>query len=530
MKRLERWLFPRSEWLNFVVIAAVSGAISFILIGKQIYRADWGLVDDHEIFYFLGPGLHLNLSDFWSTLLAKTEVGSLQGRFRPGYYIFKLGETWLWGTNVHLWYLARTIGFAVFLSSIWWFMRRFIGGWLSGVLTAYIALLPLWAGIWSRLGPSEIYGAICIGIMVFASYFIFFSGSSRVRTLSAIALTLATVGLVSVKETFIPLAGATAVVFIWAFVKGRLPRLAIVILALIVVAALGRIVAVVVKQVLVDGADYYANPVGLGPVLLFAVKGLVNAVLRTWWIVVLPLVFLRLLNVLPRQPLATLILDSRVAIAAYGFLLASYAIQCALYRTGFPVHTRYDFPAMLLVPLTWCIVACDLACKLREAYPERTINYAGLAAAAFLFFFLALDQGYRDREKPLSVAVQTNIDKTRAFYDQLQLAVREAEKSPDSPIILEAYGAGAYEPVFSLSYYLSALGARNRISIRVHRDERSQGDFSDILEQRLTNLEQNGSSDFAPLRDNLARSPQRCISIGINGAPDKACSGFQVKT
>jgi hypothetical protein len=71
------------------------------------------MIDDHEIFNFLGPRLHLPLTEIWSTLVAKTEVGSLQGLFRPGYYVFKLIETSLWGDNVHLWYLARTIGFAV---------------------------------------------------------------------------------------------------------------------------------------------------------------------------------------------------------------------------------------------------------------------------------------------------------------------------------------------------------------------------------------------------------------------------------
>jgi hypothetical protein len=530
MKWLDRWLFPRGEFLNFAIIATLSGAISFLLIGRQIYQADWGLVDDHEVF-LLPWAQPSPISDRnWSTLLAKTEVGSLQGRFRPGYYIFKLIETSLWGANVHLWYLARAIEFAIFLGSIWWFMRRFVGVWLSGVLTAYISLLPLWAGIWSRLGPSEIYGATCIGIMAFSAYFIFFSDSHRIRTLSAITLTLATVGLVSVKETFVPLAGGTAAVFIWAGVKGKLSPLAVVVLVLIAIAALAGIVAVVIKEVLVSGTDYYANPVGIWPVFVFASKGFVHAILRTWWLIVIPIVFLRLLNVIPRKPLINWITDSGVAIAAYGFLVATYALQSALYRTGFPLNIRYDFPAMLLVPLTCCVLACDVSCKIREFHPKRTINYAELAAAAFLFFYLALGPAYLDSGKPLSVAVQTNIETTNSFYSELQRTVREAEKSPESPIILEAYGPGAFEPVYSLSYYLPALGARNRISVRLHPEEKSQGKLYDGLQQGLSNLEQSGSNGFIPLRENLANHPQRCISIGINGAADVACAGFQVKT
>ena len=153
INRFERFLFPRSQWVNFVVIALLSTALSFALVGRQVFLANWGLIDDHEVFHFLGPNLHLPISDIWNTLLEKTEVGTLQGRFRPSYYFIKVLETALLGTNVHLWYLGNTIGFAIFLSSVWWALRRFVGGWLSGVLTLSIALLPLWSGIWSRLGP-----------------------------------------------------------------------------------------------------------------------------------------------------------------------------------------------------------------------------------------------------------------------------------------------------------------------------------------------------------------------------------------
>src|SRR5580704_8812815 len=256
MNRLSRYLFPRSRSLSFLIVSVLSCALSFVLIGRQIYQANWGMIDDHEIFNFLGPGLHLPLTDIWTTLLGKTEVGSLQGRFRPGYYVFKLIEASLWGDNVHLWYLARTVGFAVFLGSIWWFMQGFTGIWLGGAFTLYISLLPLWAGIWSRLGPSEIYGTVCIGVMVFAAYFIFFSGRPWVRNVSAIVLTLSTIALVSMKETFVPLVGGTIAVFILAGIGRRqLHPLVIGILMVVLLVPLGGIVFVVRKQVTASGTD-----------------------------------------------------------------------------------------------------------------------------------------------------------------------------------------------------------------------------------------------------------------------------------
>jgi hypothetical protein len=494
------------------------------LIGRQIYQANWGLIDDHEIFHFLGPNPHLPLSEIWTTLLAKTEVGTLKGRFRPGYYVFKLIETSLWGTNVHLWYLARTICFAVFLSSIWWFMRRFAGIWLAGILTLYISLLPMWAGVWSRLGPSEIYGAACIGILLFSTYLILFSDETRIRNASAITLALATIALISMKETFIPIAGGTALVFLLAGVKKRLSPLVIGILALIILAPLFGVAVIVRKQVVVQGADYYSNAVELWPMLVFFAKGLLVALARTWWVIVA----FGLLSFL--RPPGNWITAFSISVGAYGFLVATYATQCALYRSGFPLNLRYDFPAMLLVPLSLCVLACYGFYLTRMFFSERTFNYTQLATAAALFLCLAFGPSGQDKGQALIAAVRTNIEATNSFYGELQLALREAQKSPENPVILEAYGSGAYEAVFSLSIYLPALGAKNPISVRLHPEGRSNGKLYDGLQRELFFLEATGNRTFTPLRDNLPSRPHDCLSIGINGSPDADCSGFQVKT
>jgi len=530
IKRFERYLFPRGEFLNFFNIVCLSGVISFLLIGRQIYQADWGLIDDHEIFSFLGPGLHLPLGDIWNTLLTKTEVGTLAGRFRPGYYVAILIETSLLGANVHLWYLLNAISFSMFLSSIWWFMRRFVGTWLSGALTAYISLLPLWAGVWSRLGPSEIYGAACIGVVVFAAYFIFFAEAARARNAGAVVLTLATITLIGMKETFVPLAGDVAAVLVLAGIQRKLSPLLIGLLVLVIFGSAGGIVLVVRRLVLATGADFYANPVGIWPTLQFGGSGLHTAVKRTWPLWVLSIAVLGALNVIWRKPLGSWIVASPIAAGAYGFLVLTYAGQCALYRSDFPLDMRYDFPAMLLVPLTCCILTCDFFYKIRPSFSQRTIDYAQLLAASVLLLYLASGYAFLGKGKPLSAAVRANIEATNLFYNELQLALHAAKESPESPIILEAYGPGAYEPVYSLSTYLSVLGARNRISVRLHPGEKTLGKLYDGLEQALSVLQEAGTGVFAPLRDSLADHPERCVSIGINGLPDAGCSGFQIRT
>ena len=155
----------------------------------------------------------------------------------------------------------------------------------------------------------------------------------------------------------------------------------------------------------------------------------------------------------------------------------------------------------------------------------RAMMFAATALALVFLTIAPFDKG-----RSLAAAIDLNIGTTNAFYNELKLVVQAAKQSPESPIILEAYGSGAYEAVFSLSIYLEALGVKNRVSVRHHRDERPSGQLEENLQSTLSNLEKSGSSVFTPLRDNLTGGRQACISIGINDAPDAGCSGFKIIT
>jgi len=530
MNWLERRLFPQSRFLNFIVIVCLSGAFSYLLTGKQIALANWGMIDDHEMFVFLGPNLHLAPGDIWNTLLTKTEVGTLQGRFRPAYYFLKVVEASAFGPNVHLWYLANTVCFALFLASIWWTTVRFAGVWLGGALTASIALLSLWADVWSRLGPSEIFGAAAVGVMLFAADLVMFSGRPLVRNLGAVILTLAAVTLAGLKETFIPLAaGGPALVFILAVIERRLSLALIAILSCIVLASIGAIGFVVSKELHAAGVDYYGRAVGPGVTLAYAFLGGLDGLLRTAWLWALPLLFLSMLNVVPKRTLAQWIYDSRIAVGIYLFLIAMYAAQCGLYRNLFPQNLRYDFPAMLLIPLTCCVLACEVSCRLRGRFPPRVINYAQLVAAVFVIFAL-VNANIAKPPPALAVAVKRNIESTSAFFDEVQRLVRAAKEEPDSPIILEAHGPRAFEAVHAVPAYLHALGATNPISVRFHRDEQAKGALYDRLQAGLTGMQNVNSDALTPLAKSLAGRLAGCLSVGLYGPADSACKPFQMSS
>jgi hypothetical protein len=180
---------------------------------------------------------------------------------------------------------------------------------------------------------------------------------------------------------------------------------------------------------------------------------------------------------------------------------------------------------MLLLPATCCLLACEISNKLRSVFPQRTIDYAQLTAAGFLIFSLV----YVNVGTPpaLAVAVKKNIATTTEFFGEFKRAIETAKESPEKPIILDAYGPLAYEPVFSLPIYFGAFGVKNSVSVRYHSDS-SVGAFFDGLQRNLTALESGGG--YTPLQEALARSSQNgCISIGILGAPDANCAAFHIE-
>ncbi|WBL80434.1 hypothetical protein I3J27_08445 [Bradyrhizobium xenonodulans] len=525
---LDRLLVPKNRAVDLFVILGFSFLFSYLLIGRQVQSANWGIVDDSEVFLFLGQNLHLSASDIWSTLINKTEVGQHVGRFRPTFYFLKVVEAWLFGANVHLWYFVNTVCFALFLGALWRITSRFVDLWLGGALVAYVALQPLWAHIFARLGPSEIFGAASVGLMVLAADAVLFGERSWVRNGGAISMTAAAMVLAGLKETFLPLALAgPALVFALAAVKKKLPVYLMAVLALLTVAWVGAIGWVVSKELrAAGGVDYNAKSVGPGATLIFGVVGLFDAFARTWWIWILPLASMQLLKLVPTKTLREWIASSWTGFSVYAFLIVMYAAQCALYRMSFPHNSRYDFPAMLLVPLTGCLLICEVFRRLRDRHPESVVRLVQFYVAIFIVF--AMMTSTVGTRLPIATAVRKNIEVTSAFFDEVRRAALAARNAPDHPIILDAYGPAAYEGVFALPSYLRALGVTNTLSLHFHPDPNARGALYDGLQKSLSELETTGDGQLVPLRTISSGLSKGCLSIGLYGPPDSGCATFKI--
>lgn len=513
---IDRLLFPRSSVVNRFLIGAISVLFSVLLTGKQISPAKWGLIDDHETFELLlsRDGIFEHV---WTMLLDPQQV---LPRNRPIYYLLKAVQTSLFGFEVRYWYLRNTLCFAFFLSAIWWITARFVGAWLGGALTAMIALLPLWAGIWSRLGPSEIEGAAVIAAFIFCADAVMFCEGRLARNIGAVLLAMSAMMLAGLKETFLPLAaGGTTFVLALAVLRKRISlRLAIGLIAigLLSVAALGVLIWTNARA---TGTDYYGRSVGLGLMLEFATIGMLDGLARTWWLWLLPIALAQLLQLTPRRTFREWVAGSQIAVGTYVFFIAMYAAQCGLYRGVFPRHMRYDFPAMLLVPLTFCILCCEISRWLRDRYPDDVVNRAQLITAIFVGFAAATSAV--QTPPPLLAAIDRNVRTTSSFFAAVQDIVQAAKENPGRPIVLEGYGARSYEGVLSINAYLAALGASNPVTVRYHAVSTEP---TSPLQKALADLEGGGSkSSFSPLAETLIYSRLGCMSIGLYGPPDPIC-------
>jgi hypothetical protein len=520
--------FAPSRRVAFCFILASSLLISMFLIGRQILDARWSLIDNWDYFNWLGPKLNLPLSDVWKTLINQTEVGNPQRRFRPSYYFLMIMEVSIWGPNVHLWYLARTLEFGFFIASIWWIVSRFVGLLLGAVLLVPMLALPFWGDIWARLGPSEIYGSFSLAVILFGSYAIFAEKNRRVRIAGAAAVALATIVLMGAKETFVPLAGMSVVIVAVAAWLRLIPRLLGAVLLVIMIAFAGFI-GDIVQKIVSSGTDFNGDSIAFPMLERIAQDSFVQAI--SFWapahLVVLSL--FALVVRLSGNNFRPWVSTASVATFIFAFLVAMYVSQAVAYRSEIPLNMRYDFPRLLFGPMNECLLACHSVYLIRQYLGSRAADIVSFGAALILIWVFIPQF---DNIGALPAAAERNILTTTKFYNEMQAIVRAGKAAPQVPIILEAHEplSWAYEPLLSLSTYLKAFGANNPVSVRVHPQGAPAGLMAEGFKSGLMAM-QRGDTRFAPLSQSLAHATDgACISVGVNGPPESGCNGFGVKT
>jgi hypothetical protein len=146
-------------------------------------------------------------------------------RFRPGYWMMRIPEVALWGTNAWGWYLDRLLLIVATMVGAYALARRHVGVVLAGLASVLVVVGPQ-AEAWFRLGPQE---AFATPFLLWGLVFIAWR-----RPWIGIALVLAAA---ATKESFVPFALA-AILSAWWGGAHRPAAVGAVIGALILGAAL----------------------------------------------------------------------------------------------------------------------------------------------------------------------------------------------------------------------------------------------------------------------------------------------------
>lgn len=152
----------------------LSGIVTVTSSGENL-AASFGPIDDHEPLSWLSSDGRLGFGAFWPTLIDRTEVGSWPegSRFRPVYYLLRVGQAVAFGDEPLAWYLSVMVAFTVALTAAGLataVLLDWVGRWQEPITRKLMLLvsaslgiglfagLDAWSGIVTRLGPAELAG------------------------------------------------------------------------------------------------------------------------------------------------------------------------------------------------------------------------------------------------------------------------------------------------------------------------------------------------------------------------------------
>lgn len=512
--------------INVLVVVVLSTMLGLVMFGENV-KAQWWVVDDHEIAYFLGSDHVLRFNEIPDTLIHETEIGQYLNypRFRPVYYILRLGETLVWRNRPGLWYALRTGIFILFIGFFWYLISKKVGRVIGGFLSFYMATSLYWTDIVGRLGPSEIYATL--GLMLFGAgvYIVYRSNKIIGWWGMFIGVVICSGSKENFLFLFLPLVG-----FLWLFYnKGKIniTRAALSLASFMWMIWIGYVV--VVSTRLSEGGDVYGNSVGLRARLLVMIN-----LFGRFDVIVLLLICVLLLfsKELFRINNTSVISYAREAGLVALMLSLIYISQIFFYGGDWPVGIRYDFPGLLVWPILFAVILSffqKTAQVGRVKVYEDVVMFAGILVT-FILSVSHVGNIYQARLRSIE-----NVAKTAKFTQNMEMLASLGIHNPNDILIIQADNpAWDYEPVFSYARFIRFYGAENKLSFLWvgRKPENYNNRLNSSLAKDLSDLSLHGvepaglngkGNDFIPISE--ADAPNaKCILIVISGTPKKNCS------
>ena len=429
---------------------------------NQMFRtslqAKWSFVDDQEIAYYLGSDRKLELPEAWHIYFNETEIGKYgsYARFRPAYFAFRLLESWLWRDNLVAWHLTKLGIFTIFIAVFWYLLAEKIGFLVGGLLTFFMAASYYWIDVFVRLGPSEPYGVLGLALFGLGVYFLYAPWNV---SLSWFLVCTGVMIMTGSKENLFPiLILFILIVFerfknhkvnLWGWLWIALTALWNVWIFSSLLIAIGR-----------TGRDIYqqsVSPVDRSWILL--------AALRRWEVVAfvgLCLLFL-IVGFLTRRRNGQFSRRSFVLSLSLSFLLIVYLTQFIIYGRDFPNGDRYDFPGLLVGPITIALLIWYFQ-KLTQSFKWR--SYGVVVSGVALLVSAALAYSQVDGIKRAQRESRKYVRTTNEFTEDVLKLQSLVEQYPDYTLIFQA-NTPISDYLFAFIYnpFLRYYGVSNPMSV-----------------------------------------------------------------
>jgi hypothetical protein len=520
--------------LSFTAFAtAVSSALVVALWATgPSFTAKFGPIDDHEPLIWMGPDGHLPWSQFWTTFINKTEVGQWggSGRFRPAYYLLRVGEAVVFGSNPWAWYACVFVMFtgacAVlgYVAAIW--LSTVVNGsrlWIcwsvtlvgSAVGSFLFAGLYAWSGIVARLGPSELLGLLATGVVLLSLTKVSL-GLGRLWWIPAL---LGVTTAIFAKESFFSLALAFPLVGTYSYLALGRRRTDLVAgsLALLPAVLLGLILA---PTLLRSKHDVYGANVG-GSRLAGAISALAEPPLRRLFLAggVVLLAWLAMTVTMPKA-------ERRVPtflLAVILWLFACVFLDAWFYDGNYSLP-RYRAITDLVFTVQFIGAACLSIVAIRRSRrrggPVLMLAIASVVASSLSIVRLvqvSVSDLHLTHEEAIDHAATSN-----EYQRDLSEALVRLAMEPKPTVAVVATNGGDYEPAYAV---LNELARRSRDRFREYLIVANSSSRANGLLDAMTHISESGASGWhtRPLSELAGTADAVCVFLNEDPHPVEGC-------
>jgi len=512
--------------IQTILIGIISFIVGYFLIGQNL-EAKWFYVDDHEIPNFLQGKNRLALTDI-PVALRETEFYSFGkgARFRPVYSLFRVTETFLWGTNPTVWYMARFIMFVCSFAILWIILRNYTGYILGFLILMYTMTFPYWKDIWARMGPGEIYCVPAFSLFLW-SFIKLLEGKKDV--IYWIALTISSVIAIGSKETFAFLLILIIFLNCVLIYRKQINRQAI-IFSFLILGYISYILMGVGLYMYGTGNDFYLNSVDTQSRILNLATTLSNTFMRVWkkvypykligiGIVSFFSLFWVYLQIKKAKKTEKSLYGKALwqlvwTLGLTGIMVAS---QIYFYNGTWPTRMRYDFPGLLAIPIS--MTAFYLFLRTLFLTDKKLLFYHLLP---YFFGILLLGGILKIGYGQLILASDINVTRTIEFTTRLETIKKDVSMLNKAPILYESCNPGDYEFITSLNRFLYKELHTHTIFLMTDYTAYTFTSALDThLGESLVATSKNGNDIFRPLEEK--KTDTDCYSINFS-CPEMHCS------